>query len=978
MWRRGAGKPTSPSESWRFDGFVSYCTAADRPFAPKIQEGLERLTQSWRRRPALAVFQDIDDLAATPDLEGAFTQLFAESQTLVFLASPGAAASPWCNDEVSYWIRNRPPEQMVVVLTDGTLTFDRDAAHPIVFAESSAAPPAFAELTTVPLYIDMTDERRRADGLDFRKDSEFRAKLTKVAAAVHSNKTGKQIGPRDIDSQDLDAQRRAKRLKNMAIGALVTISLIAIVAAIVAGIQRERAEDGRQIALSKQLASQSVESSEQQIDLGSLLSIEAYRIRQTPEALGSMITAAGRSADVDVVLHGHDRPLRAIAYDSDGSLFASAGLDGSIIVRDANTSVPMGPPLSPPDDGSGEDPTIRDLAFSPSGPPRLWAAANGQVYGWDLSTPDRPIALPPVKVDLEEGRSIQAIAVSPDGRSLVSAGGTLVNGRCAIPAVSSPIMLSDVESGTVQLLGSSADCVLSLAYSPVDNRVAVAGHDGTISIWDTDAPGSFVEIVDAHGSASNEVAFPVQSVSFSPDGTRLASAGWDGTARIWNLTPELSSAPTMIYTGHDDVARAVAFSPDGAIVASGDRTGEVAVWDPTTGEEVRPLSARHAGEVREIAFHPDGRRFSSAGRDGSVIVWRVNVGDQRSISTVVHGGNVRAVADDPNGSAVVAAGSDVASSDGRPSPGVVWYSVPIDPTNGPHRVEPARAEVVSLAVDPATGTIASGDASGRVTIWDPDGQTSEIRKSSELGCGTEPHGPLVSLAFHPTTSALALGFLDGTIILDEALVGKGIGSRCQRAAGEAWDVAFSPDGDRLAASVGNGRVLLWELESDRRTSVIAATEDVRSLAFDPDGSTLAVGGTDGDIVLLDLASSSVDGQPMRGHGDLVLDLAYHPDGTILASGGADGTLRLWNTNTQTELTDPLPAQASVVYSIAWLRDGDGIVSGSDLGARVWDLRPARLRRMLCDVAERNLESFEWDAYIGDAHADRSTCEPGGG
>lgn len=974
--KRVASNDTEHAPRWRYDGFVSYCTAADRAFAPKVQEGLEKLAQPWTKRRALTVFQDIDDLAATPDLEASFHQLFTESQTLIFLASPGAAASQWCDDEVRYWIRNRPAEQLVVVLTDGTLTFDRNAAHPIVFEESSAAPPSFAELTTVPLYIDMTDERTRADGIDFRRDSEFRAKLTKVAAAVHSNKTGRQIGPREIDSKDLDEQRKAKTLKNVAIAALVTISVLAMIAAVIAETQRRSADDGRQVALSKQLASQSIDSSAEQIDLGSLLSIEAYRIRQTPEALGGMITATGRSADIDIVLHGHDRPLRAVAYNVDGSLLASGGLEGSIILRDGNTYDPLGAPMTP-DVVDGQDPTIRDLAFSPTAP-LLLAAAQGTVHQWDLSTPQQPVALPPISVELHQGASIQALSFSPDGGSLVSGGGNLDNGRCVVPAEAATIVLTDMASGAGVLLGSIDDCALGVAYSPVAPSAAVAAHDGTISIWDTATPGARVEIAEAHGTDAAGKPFAVQSVAFSPDGSLLASAGWDGTVKIWDLTSGPQPTLTASYSGHDDVVRAVAFSPDGAMVTSGDRTGNVDLWDPLTGAEVRPLSARHSGEVRDVAFHPNGRHLASAGTDSSVIVWQVDRRDRRSISTPVHGGNVRAVAYDPSNRAIITAGSDIVSnSDGSRSPGLVWSTVPIDPTKGPARVESATTEVLSVAVDGTTGIVASGDALGNLTIWQSVDRSSTTYESTQLGCGTEAHGALLSVAFHPTTSAIALGFFDGTIILDDGLVGgggSGDGARCASGEGEVWDVAFSTDGDWLAASGGNGRIVLWELESDRRTAVVAATEDVRSLSFDPAGSTLAAGGTEGDIVLFDVDTASIIGKPMRGHEDSVRDLAYHPDGTILASGGRDGTLRLWNTKTETELTDPLDTRSTNVYSLAWLLDGSGIVSGSDRGARVWDLRPSSLRSALCDVANRDLDEFEWDAYIGAAHDYRQTCK----
>jgi WD40 repeat protein len=957
-----------PVKDWTYDGFISYCTAADREFAPKIQDGLEKLAKPWGARTALDIFQDIDDLAATHDLEQAFRVLFSESQTLIFLASPGAAASEWCNDEVAHWIRNRPPEHLIVVLTDGTLTFDKNADHPIIFDRSSAAPPAFAELTAVPLYIDMTEERRRTDPFDHRTDSNFRAKLTKVAAAVHSNKTGEEVRPRDIDSRDLEEHRKTRRLRNAAVIALAAISLVALGAAVVAELQRRDADDGRQVALSKQLASQSVEASSRQLALGSLLGIEAYRIRQTPEALGSMITAASRSADVRKALHGHERPVRAVAYNEDGTLIASAGSDGSIILRDGDTYDTIGPPVRPAAAGGPVEATIRDVAFSPTAPVLAAATTDGRVQRWDLSDPTAAVELTPFRSTLLDDRTIASIAFSSPGMLVAAGGQDADDGLCR--SETTPVVLIDLDSAVEQWLGDASECVTGVAIDPNGQRVATAQEDGTITIWETASPGVGRVISAAHGQDAGGTPFGVQSVAFSPDGALLASAGRDGTARTWDVSAPNDPRELVVYTGHDNIVRTVAFGPDGTMVASGDRDGQVDLWDPITGFEIRPLSARHAGEVRRVAFHPSGSHFVSASADETVVVWNVATADRRTLSIPVHDGLVRAVAYDDRRDTIISSRAIVGQTGDPTANGLVWTSVPID----------GSAEVVvpvataSVAVDPTSRTVATGDAKGGLTLWDSDTRTPRLVQPADLGCGdpsVQP-GALLSLAFHPTSSWLALGFRDGTLVLwDPSGQSE---TRCDRMNGPVWDVAFSPDGNQLAASAGRSTVVLWDLESDERTRPVAATEDVRSLAFDPTGATLAVGGSEGDIVFLDVESTTGTGQPVRGHEGMILDLAYDPSGTVLASGGEDGLLRLWNTSTRTELTDPLSTSSARVYSIAWILDGGGLVTGGDRGALVWDLRANTLRRSLCEVANRNLEQFEWESYVGAERARRPSCD----
>ena len=57
----------------------------------------------------------------------------------------------------------------------------------------------------------------------------------------------------------------------------------------------------------------------------------------------------------------------------------------------------------------------------------------------------------------------------------------------------------------------------------------------------------------------------VQAVAWSPDGTRLATAGDDGTVRVWDAA---TGAPPRTLTGHTGGVRAVALVPDGTRLAS--------------------------------------------------------------------------------------------------------------------------------------------------------------------------------------------------------------------------------------------------------------------------------------------------------------------------------------------------------------------------------------------------------------------------
>ena len=182
-----------------YDAFVSYSHAKDKPIAAALQSVIQTLGKPWYRRRALRVFRDDTSLSATPSLWPSIEQALGNSRFLILLASPEAAASPWVNKEVSWWLDHKSADTLFIALTDGELAWD-NAVGDFAGHENTSLPPVLSgRFPTEPKWVDLRTYRGSANP----RDSRFIEAGADFAAAIHG------MPKEDLLSQEVRQQRRA-------------------------------------------------------------------------------------------------------------------------------------------------------------------------------------------------------------------------------------------------------------------------------------------------------------------------------------------------------------------------------------------------------------------------------------------------------------------------------------------------------------------------------------------------------------------------------------------------------------------------------------------------------------------------------------------------------------------------------------------------------------------------------------------------
>lgn len=488
--------------------------------------------------------------------------------------------------------------------------------------------------------------------------------------------------------------------------------------------------------------------------------------------------------------------------------------------------------------------------------------------------------------------SVDALVFTPDGSRLISAHGD------------GTLRIWSPDGRLLKTMAAHDHPIKALALSPDGKTMATAGgfpyaeqergKDVSTKLWDLD--GKPLGQFRSHSAAS---------LRFTPDGAQLVSGGQhDNRIHVYTRAGQVAST-LVVDTGSRAVHR-VAVSADGQRIVTADGNFNppgLKIWS-RAGELERSLE-RFSGNLSNVAMAPDGHTFVTLALDRRVRVWSMS--GRLLASLPGHGEAPTALAYAPNGQYFASGGDEVilwsrygrklgtvgGLEDGAQSlafspdsryllcgdGGGTVHIVDLEHRQT-RRLKAHDARVQAIAIHPSGKLFATGSIREHVRIWTAEGTLQGEHKFPDSKTAT-PVGSAFSLTFSRDGQQLVAGTSNrtDTIRIFDLKAQPVASIKTPHTLSNGGAVLMSPSGRWLAATA-NHLIGVYEWPSRKLVRVLRGhTGTVEALAFTPDERFLVSAAHDSTARVWKLADGYSMALLSRGD-DWIM---YTPDGYFDAS-----------------------------------------------------------------------------------------------
>lgn len=412
----------------------------------------------------------------------------------------------------------------------------------------------------------------------------------------------------------------------------------------------------------------------------------------------------------------------------------------------------------------------------------------------------------------KETLSVRGMSFTPDGRLLAAANGAQMRD------LTHRVHVWDVATGAVQrefAIGNQWSKMLALSLD--GHRLAVAGDQSAIRVWDLETGAA----IGQDGLAHEDL---IADVRFSPSGEQVVTASDDGTVRVW----QAATGRQLRATSVGRWVRGVDVSPDGRLIATSGLDDAVRVFDAASGAELqRFVGHGRIGGVRAVGFSRDGRSLRSWGDDTRLLALDLAAGtaaDRELCPAAVpikqRGAEARSRGLGPTFSAAISSGANrIAIGHDL---GVAVFD--LETAAEIYNIEAEDGLLVGLALSADGARLATSTWGKPVETELPDGRIAssseknhmlhvkDIASTRELLRVVLPRGVAGPVAFSADGSLLAFASLppDNRLRVfqlpdgEERVVADALPAAAQC-------LAFSPRADRVVCGFADGTAIIWNV-----------------------------------------------------------------------------------------------------------------------------------------------------------------------
>jgi RNA polymerase sigma factor (sigma-70 family) len=429
------------------------------------------------------------------------------------------------------------------------------------------------------------------------------------------------------------------------------------------------------------------------------------------------------------------------------------------------------------------------LAYARDGTLLAWGSWDGIV----LADPRTGKELGRCEAKME---SVQELAFTPDGKALVSG------------SQDGKLRVWDVATRKARLTLDGRMRLGRCMALTGDGKTAALGTVGqAIRLWDVATGAELFNRFAGHDCR-------IDALAFSPDGESLFTGGFTAPVRVWD-TGSWRQSGLLPGTAHFLSVR-----PDGKRLAAAPagKSSVVRLWEPDTGREGQAITVPDADSVGFVRFSSDGKTLITAdwkSRQEKPQRFRGHITRLRrwEASTCLPSGELT-LPDDVSTSLGVEVTPDgntafVASLRG-------WlYVADLEAGLVRYRMGEEGRQFRVFAVSADGGLLLSAIAAKEVRVWEvASGQpvlTFRGHRRTPFALALSPDGRVAASADdgYPGNSATSKEGAS-TLRLWDVATGEEV-AKFEGYGADVTALGFSPDGTRLAAGLGNGSALVFDV-----------------------------------------------------------------------------------------------------------------------------------------------------------------------